>query len=111
MTLTGTTENCSLDNNVVAWKVLPPFTLATLDPYFGALRMPEPQLTNIDISKIFALSEGLKLQFRAQAFNLTNSPAFNGPNTTYSSSTFGQVTNFSQYNDPREVMFALKLTY
>jgi hypothetical protein len=111
MTLTGTTENCSLDNGVVAWKVLPPFTLATLNPYFGALRMPEPQLTNLDVSKIFTLGEGLKLQFRAQAFNFTNSPAFNGPNTTYSSSTFGQVTNFAQYNDPRELMFALKLTY
>lgn len=111
MTLTGTTENCSLDNNVVAWKVLPPFTLATLNPYFGELRMPEPQLTNLDISKIFPLNEGMKLQFRAQAFNLTNSPAFNGPNTTYSSSTFGQVTNFAQYNDPRELMFALKLTF
>ena len=111
MTLTGTMENCGLDNNVVAWKILPSYTLATLNPYFGALRMPVPQLTNLDVSKIFGLSEGLRLQFRAQAFNLTNSPGFNAPNITYSSSTFAQVTNFAQYNDPRELMFALKLTY
>lgn len=109
--LDGSLANCSLDNNIAAWKVVPPFTLATLNPYYGALRMPEPQLTNVDISKIFSLGKGLKLQFRAQAFNLTNSPAFTAPNTTYSSSTFGQVTNFSQYNDPRELMFALKLMY
>jgi hypothetical protein len=110
-TLNGTLENCSLDNNVVAWNVLPPFTLNTLNPYFGELRMPEPQLTNVDISKIFPIRETMHLQFRAQAFNLTNSPAFNGPNTIYSSSTFGQVTNFSQYNDPRELMFALKFSF
>jgi hypothetical protein len=110
ITLTGATENCSQDK-AAAWRVLPPFTLASMNPSFGELRMPEPQLTNMDISKIFSLGEGLHLQFRAQAFNLTNSPAFNGPNTSFSSSTFGQVTNFSQYNDPRELMFALKLTY
>lgn len=109
--LDGTLQNCSLDGGQPAWQVEAPYTLKTLNPYYGALRMPEPQLTNIDLQKTFAVTEGINLQFRAEAFNLTNSPAFNGPDTGFSDQTFGRVTNFAQYNDPREIMFALRVSW
>ena len=83
ITLTGTLQNCSMDNNQAAWSVQPPYTLAKLNPYYGALRMPWPQLTNIDLAKTFSVREGVTVEFRAEAFNFTNSPAFNGPDTGY----------------------------
>ncbi|AXC16364.1 Oar protein (plasmid) [Acidisarcina polymorpha] len=51
----------------------------------------------------------LNVQFRAEAFNLFNTPVFGGPNTTLGSAGFGTVT--SQYNNPRLIQFGLKLMY
>ena len=107
----GTLQNCNLDNGKAAWKVVPPYTLASLNPYYGDLRMHVPPLLNANISKIFPIGERFKLQFRAEFFNISNTPQFGVPNTSYSSSTFGQMTNFAQINDPREIQFALRLNF
>jgi hypothetical protein len=39
------------------------------------------------------LHEGIGITFRAQAFNALNHPVFANPNTTLTSSSFGQVTS------------------
>jgi hypothetical protein len=49
------------------------------------------------------------LQFRAEAFNLTNTPRFAPPGQSIGAAGFGVVS--SQSNQPRVVQFALKLTY
>lgn len=59
-----------------------PFTAVTVNPRAGNVRnrwIP-PQLT-LAAQKKFRLREGLALQFRAEAFNATNTPTFGGPNT------------------------------
>jgi hypothetical protein len=49
---------------------------------------------NMSIVRVFALVEGLKLQFQGQAFGLTNTPHFANPNANVSSSsTFGVITS------------------
>ena len=53
--------------------------------------------------------ERLKLQFRAEAFNLTNTPVFAAPNANIQAATVGQVT--SQANSPRQVQLSLKLLF
>lgn len=80
------------------------FTLAPAFTYGNVARtipMRGPGMANIDFSmfKTFDLLERFKAQFRAEVFNLTNTPLFYGPNTQYGSSTFGQIT--SQANFPR----------
>ncbi|MBS1855699.1 MAG: TonB-dependent receptor [Acidobacteria bacterium] len=66
---------------------------------------------NFDLSLIkdTRLVEKLTLQFRAEAFNLTNTPIFAPPNTTFGSPAFGVVS--SQANQPRVLQFALKLLF
>lgn len=85
--------------------------------------MRGPGLVNLDASifRDFVLKEGLKLQFRAEAFNVSNTPAFNNPGATASSPTrnpdgsiralngFSEVT--SALATERQFRFALKLMF
>ena len=66
---------------------------------------------NFDASilKDIPLKERIKLQFRTELFNVLNHVQFDMPNTGPTSSSFGKITR--QYNLPRTVQMALKLTW
>ena len=53
--------------------------------------------------------ERAHIEFRAEAFNLTNSPLFNAPGLSLGGSTFGVVT--SQQNAPRQIQLVLKVLF
>lgn len=55
------------------------------------------------------ITESLKLQFRAEAFNTFNRVQFNPPDTNINDSTFGQVN--SQQNNPRTLQLGLRLKF
>jgi len=52
-----------------------------------------PGLRNLDLSlqKIIPIRESKRLEFRAEAFNFTNTPIFNAPDVNVNSATFGQI--------------------
>ena len=54
-----------------------------------------PPIYNFDFSlfKDFRINEDMKVQLRAESFNLFNSPQFNNPNTTQGSGDFGIINN------------------
>ena len=59
----------------------------------NALRSTPYYDTDLGIHKVFALPlERFTLDFRAEAFNVLNKVNLQAPNTTFGSSTFGQVT-------------------
>jgi hypothetical protein len=60
------------------------------------------------LTRTFQVREMQKFEFRAEAFNVTNSLRMNAPNITFNSSTFGQVTSA---RDPRIMQFALKYLF
>jgi len=61
------------------------------------------------VLKDFVVREPLKIQFRAESFNVTNTPQFGRPGTSTSSPTFGQVT--STWISGRQVQFGLKVSF
>ena len=110
ITLTGARQNCSSPSQPAAWLVQSPYQLTSLSLYLPGLRTPRPPQVNASLFKTFNLTEVLHLQFRAEAFNLTNTPWFNGPNTSITSANFGQVAKV-QANDPRSLQLALRLNF
>lgn len=109
-TTSGTLENCT-GSEQPAWYITPPFTLNHTSAYYGGLRTSIPPNVNFSVFKTFPIHERLHLQFRAESFNLTNTPQFAAPDTNVTDPTFGQRTNFSQNNDPRNVQVALRLQF
>jgi hypothetical protein len=68
-----------------------------------------PGWWNLDttVSKYFPLNERLRLEFRFEAYNLTNSFMPNNPNMSVVSSVFGRSTN--QANQGRELQYTMRL--
>jgi len=85
------------------------FTFGNVSRFIGNLRAPG--LVNIDFSlfKTFHPVERVKVQFRAEAYNLANHPTWAAPGTTVNDpSTFGRITSAS---GNRTVQLALKLYF
>ncbi len=77
-----------------------------------------PRFRHVDLSlfKDFPVTERVTLQFRAEAFDVSNTPNYYIPNNNPSnlqlgSSNFGQVTNFDPNYVPRQFQFALKAQF
>jgi len=66
---------------------------------------------NFSLFKTFPIHESFYLQFRAESFNLPNTPQFGAPDTGVNSATFGSQTNYAQSNNPRNVQIALRLPF
>ena len=65
---------------------------------------------NALLEKQLAIGERLKLEFRTELFNATNSVNFAGPQTSITSSAFGTVA-LTQVNNPRAIQFGLRIVY
>jgi hypothetical protein len=51
----------------------------------------------------------MSLQFRAETFNLLNTPRFGNPDSVLSDAAFGVIS--AQANSPRQIQFGLKLLF
>lgn len=82
----------------------------------GRNTMRGPGVVNTDMSlfRTFKLTEKFRLQFRAEAFNLSNTPHFANPNNDVNSSEFGMILG-TQADDAlgrsRELRFGLRLSF
>jgi hypothetical protein len=76
-----------------------------------------PNFRHIDLSlfKDFPVREGLNVQFRAESYNISNTPSYIIPlgsgNAQLGNTAFGTVTNFDPNYNPRLYQFALKLQF
>ncbi len=74
----------------------------------GSIRGPGTWEFSAALARTFRLRETQRLEFRAEAFNLTNSFRMNAPTLNLNSNTFGQVLSAK---DPRIMQFALKYVF
>jgi hypothetical protein len=84
-----------------AFETPPQYTYGTAGR--NLLRGPHLFDSDLSIVKNFRISERLRFQFRAEAFNLWNSPQFSNPSAVFGTATFGTITSTSIEN--REIQF------
>lgn len=92
--------------NKAAFTAAPQFVIGTSsrDPVRG------PGLADADLmlGKIFRITERLSVEFRAEVFNLTNTPPLSDPNGSFGSAAFGTITSAG---NPRDFEFAAKIHF
>jgi hypothetical protein len=85
------------------------FTSGNLSRTYTGVRADRARNLDFSLFKNFSITERFKLQFRAEAFNLTNTPVFGAPGAVVNGVNFGVITG--QSNVPRNVQLALKLLF
>jgi hypothetical protein len=90
-----------------AFAVPPQYTYGTA----GRNLLHGPHLFDMDlaIAKNFQVSERLRFQFRAEAFNLWNASEFSNPAAVFGTVSFGNITSTSI--DKREIQLAGRLVW
>jgi len=81
-------------------------------PGAGAYGLYSPGFWNEDlgVTRQFRVTERVKVDFSAEAYNVTNSVIFNGPaSLDINNANFGRITG--QQNSARSMQFALKLNF
>jgi hypothetical protein len=98
--------------DTLQFRAAAPFTFGNL-----SRRLPDvrgPGLNNWDISllKNVYLTESIRVQIRAEAFNAMNLPAFDNPATSFGASTFGRISAVQNRANPaRQIMLGMKLLW
>src|SRR6185312_10248837 len=115
-----------LDANAFKRAPEAPFGTSIADEDFGNspvgyVRGPGQHSVDFAVERVFPVKEALNFRFRAEAFNLTNTPQFANPNTSLgygdpnqpavASSSFGQIFGEEGGPHPRIVQFAAKLQF
>ncbi len=89
-----------------AFAVAPQFTLGSASR--NPVRAPGYRTADIAFIKRTSLGETRNFEFRAEIFNLTNTPPLGTPNGVLGNAAFGTITSAG---DPRVIQFGLKLNF
>jgi len=72
---------------------------------------PGTHTWDTSVVKSISIAERVKTEFRAQVYNLTNTPQFQFPDTNYNNGDFGQLLNPRLSPANRELELALRLSF
>lgn len=104
--------NLSSGQSIYNWFDLSAFKVPANYTYGNSGRdiLYGPGFKNLDLnlSKNFVIREGKRLEFRAEAFNSSNTPHFNLPAANVDLPTAGRITSAGA---PRQIQFGLKFIY
>ena len=89
--------------NTAAFTNAPQFAIGTSSR--NPVRGPGLQQADLMLGKTFRVTERCSIEFRVEAFNVTNTPPFNDPNGSFGSPAFGTITSAG---NPRDFEFAVK---
>ncbi len=92
--------------NTAAFATAPQFVIGNASR--NPVRGPAYRDLDLALTKHTHLGELADLEFRAEIFDITNTPAFAQPNGSFGSAAFGSIT--ATTTDPRVLQFALRLS-
>lgn len=92
--------------NTAAFATAPQFVIGTASR--NPVRGPAYRDLDLALVKRTRLVEKFDMEFRAEVFNITNTPAFGQPNGSFGSAAFGSITTTT--TDPRVAQFALRIS-
>jgi hypothetical protein len=92
--------------NTAAFTAAPQFVIGTSSR--NPVRGPGLQNADLMIGKTFRIRERASVEFRAEAFNVSNTPPLNDPNGSFGSAAFGSITSAG---NPRDFEFVAKLHF
>jgi hypothetical protein len=72
---------------------------------------PGTHTWDASLVKSFSIAERVKSEFRAQLYNVTNTPQFQIPDTNYTNGDFGQLTSTRLAPTQRELELALRISF
>jgi hypothetical protein len=112
----GTRTGCISASEPVAWIIPPNFTIGNAPRYNSNLRTGGTHNFDLSLTKQFALSERMRLQFRGEFLNAFNTPTYGGPDSSGASpdayatdGSFGRI--FGTANLPRIIQFSMELNF
>ncbi|MGH9675091.1 MAG: carboxypeptidase regulatory-like domain-containing protein [Bryobacteraceae bacterium] len=97
--------------NTDAFRVLPAFTPRTNPQQYSGVTGPIFWNADGTVSKTFPVKERYKLEFRLEAYNLTNSLMWGPPNTSIGNALFGRSTRQATTNRGREMQYTLRFIF
>jgi hypothetical protein len=93
--------------NSAAFSTPAPYTFGSMGR--NSLRSDWNRNLDLSVFRMFPMHDRVAMEFRMEAFNLTNTAVFAAPNKVINAPNFGVVTSTS--NTPRQLQAALKLTF
>jgi hypothetical protein len=92
--------------NTAAFTAVPQFVIGNSSR--NPVRGPGLQNADLMIGKTFRITERFSLEFRAEVFNVSNTPPLNDPNGSFGSAAFGSITSAG---NPRVFEFVGKVHF
>ena len=92
--------------NTSAFAIAPQFTIGNSSR--NPLRGPRYRNADVALIKRTYFGENRNIEFRAEVFNLTNTPPLGAPNVVAGAAGFGSITSAG---DPRVVQFGVKVNF
>ena len=97
--------------NKAAFANSPAFTFGNVARNLPRTRSDGQNNIDLSLMKSFPIHERIRLQFRAEAFNFTNTPTFGNPAGNIDAGNFGTVTGLAANSGARAFQLALKLYF
>jgi hypothetical protein len=97
--------------NTDAFSRLPAFTRRSNPWFFDNLRGPFYSNLDLTLNKKFQITEKVALEFRMEAYNLTNSFMGANPSTDVNSGNFGRITSQLSTHSGRELQYSARFIW
>lgn len=97
--------------NIDAFAPPPAYAYGTVRRTFTQVRGPGVQNVDASLLKETSFFDRINTEFRAEFFNVANTPHFGMPNMGRQNAGFGTITGVVASPPPRQIQFALKVSF